>query len=73
MDWEKLRDGITTFGEGVGKGFKRVFGSQTDRVVKGLSPVINEINELEPWAQSLDQEAMRAEVAKVNRGSGHYT
>ena len=44
MDWEKLRDGITTFGEGVGKGFKRVFGSQTDRVVKGLSPVIRQFD-----------------------------
>ena len=65
MDWEKVRDRLANIGEGVGKGFKNVFGSRNERVVKSLAPTIAEINELEPWAKSLDREAMQAEILRM--------
>ena len=65
MDWDTLTDKLGSFGETVGRGLKTVFGSRNERVVKKLEPIIDRINELEGWAQGLDQEAMRAKVDEL--------
>ena len=56
MDWESLTDKFSAAGERFGKGMLRVFGSQNERAVKRMEPVIDRINQLEEWAQGLEPE-----------------
>jgi len=64
MSWDDFTDKITTLGDRVGRGLKRLFGSENERIVRAMEPVIRRINELEPWAEGLDREATRAEIAR---------
>ena len=64
MDWDTITDKLSTLGESVGLGFKRVLGSKNERVVRRLDPIIQKINALEPWAQGLDQDGIRAEIVR---------
>ncbi|MEO0651732.1 MAG: preprotein translocase subunit SecA, partial [Planctomycetota bacterium] len=70
MDWESISDRFGAASEKVGRGLLRVFGSQNERAVKRVEPVIERINQLEEWAQSLEPEhfvektrAWKAEMA----------
>ncbi|QDV07078.1 preprotein translocase subunit SecA [Planctomycetes bacterium Poly30] len=62
MSWDNITDKFSSVGEGVGRFAKRLFGSENEREIKRLTPVIAEINELESWATGLDREQVRAEV-----------
>ncbi|MEM8713889.1 MAG: hypothetical protein AAGG01_23340, partial [Planctomycetota bacterium] len=68
MSWDNITDKFSSVGEGVGRFAKRLFGSENEREIKRLTPVIAEINELESWAQGLDQKAVEAEVAAMRQG-----
>ncbi|MFT5049792.1 MAG: preprotein translocase subunit SecA [Chlamydiales bacterium] len=59
MDWDNVTDRLGVLKENVGRGFMRIFGSRNERVVRTLEPIVKRINELEPWAQGLDQSAMQ--------------
>ncbi len=65
MDWNELTDTLGAFGERVGKGLKRLFGSENERMVRGMVPLVRSINELEPWAEGLDQAAMQAKMGEL--------
>ncbi len=62
MDWDKFTDKLSSFGEGLGRFAKRLIGSENEREVRKLIPVIAAINGLEDWAKGLDREAMQAEM-----------
>ena len=47
MDWESLTDKFSAAGERFGKGMLRVFGSQNERAVKRMEPVIDRITDRE--------------------------
>ena len=64
MDWDRITDKFGSFGERAGKGLKRLFGSENERFLRTLEPVVAGVNAKEAWAEGLDQEAMRAEVQK---------
>jgi len=65
MDWTELSDRFGSFGEKVGKSLKGMFGSENERIVQAMVPLIKEVNELEPWAQGLDQGEMQAKMAEL--------
>jgi preprotein translocase subunit SecA len=65
MDWNDIGDRFGVLGERVGKGLKRMFGSENERIVRAMEPLIAGINGLEPWAQGLDQDGMRAKMAEL--------
>jgi len=65
MDWENITDRLTSTGEGVGRWLKGVFGSENERFIRRLEPVVKKIGELEPWAQGLSREEMQAKVAEL--------
>lgn len=46
----------------IGKILTKVFGSQNDRVLKQIQPLVNRINELEPEIQKLDDQALAAKT-----------
>ena len=62
MDWEKITDRFGVVGERVGRGLKRVFGSENERFLRTLEPVVGEVLAHEEWAQGLDREAIQAQV-----------
>ena len=63
MDWDTFTDKLTTLGENVGRGLKRVFGSHTERQVRKLEPIVQEVAELEGWAEGLSAEDFKAQTA----------
>lgn len=63
MSWDDFTDKFSSVGEGFGKFAKRLFGSENEREVRRLKPIIEEINGLGSWCEGLDREAIRAEVA----------
>ena len=65
MSWDDFTDKFSSVGEGFGKFAKRLFGSENEREIRRLTPIIEEINGLESWAQGLDREAFPAEVAAM--------
>jgi preprotein translocase subunit SecA len=42
---------------------RRLFGSANDRFIKGLQPLVDEVNELEPALVALDDDGLRARTA----------
>ena len=63
MSWDDITDKFSRVGEGLGRLAKRLVGSENEREVRRLTPIIAEINGLEEWAQGLDREGIQAEVA----------
>ncbi|MEZ6004480.1 MAG: preprotein translocase subunit SecA [Planctomycetota bacterium] len=43
---------------------KRLFGSENERFLRTLNPVIADINSREAWAAAMDRDAIQAEVAR---------
>ncbi|MFT5198840.1 MAG: preprotein translocase subunit SecA [Planctomycetota bacterium] len=64
MEWDSVVDKLSSFGEKAGKGLKRLFGSENERFLRTLEPVVSAVNAKEEWAKSLDHEAIQAEVRK---------
>ncbi|MDG1051584.1 MAG: preprotein translocase subunit SecA [Planctomycetota bacterium] len=62
MSWDDITDKFSRVGEGFGRLAKRLVGSENEREVRRLTPVIEEINGLESWATGLDREGVQAEV-----------
>ena len=56
MDWDSLSDKLGQFGESIGSTLKGLFGARNERMVKGLGPLVKQINELEGWAKGLSAE-----------------
>src|SRR2546421_1271189 len=46
---------------------RRLFGSANDRYVKSLTPLVEQINELEPELEKLSNEALRARTAEFRQ------
>ena len=75
MSWDDITDKFSRVGEGFGRLAKRLVGSENEREVRRLTPVIEEINGLESWANGLDRDAIQAEVAAMRESvrSGEAT
>ena len=67
MSWDDITDKFSSVGEGIGNFAKRLFGSENEREVRKLTPLIAEINELETWAEGLDRETVQKEVQAMRR------
>lgn len=65
MSWDYITDKLSMAGDGFGRLAKRLVGSENEREVRRLAPIIEEINGLESWAEGLDREAIQAEVAQM--------
>ena len=52
MSWDDITDKFSSVGEGIGNFAKRLFGSENEREVRKLTPLIAEINGLETWAEA---------------------
>ena len=65
MDWDDFTDKLSLVGDHVGRSLRRVFGSRNERFVHTLKPIVDEINELEGWAQGLSGDEMQAETARM--------
>ncbi|HVC51000.1 MAG TPA: preprotein translocase subunit SecA [Stellaceae bacterium] len=46
---------------------RRLFGSANDRYIKSLSPLVDQINELEPQLEQLSDEALRARTVEFRQ------
>ncbi|NOT32374.1 MAG: preprotein translocase subunit SecA, partial [Planctomycetes bacterium] len=55
-NWSTFSDRITDFGDQVGRSLKSLFGSQNERMVRTLAPLVVRVNELEEWAKGLSAE-----------------
>ena len=64
MNWEEFNDKLSAFGDAVGRKLKDMFGSHTERQVRGLAPLVAEIAELEAWAKGLSPEQFKAQTAE---------
>jgi len=64
VDWNKLGDGLTDFGDNVGRFLKGMFGARNERMVKTLVPLVVQVNELEPWAKGLSAEQFLEETKR---------
>ncbi len=67
FDWDSFSDKFSLFGEGFGRWLKGAFGSQNDRVVRSLVPIVQQVNQLESWAKGLSAEEARAETAAFRK------
>ena len=65
MDWDDFTDKLSLVGDRVGRSLKRVFGSRNERFVQTLKPIVDQINELESWAQGLSAEEVQEETARM--------
>jgi preprotein translocase subunit SecA len=63
IDFEAITDSLKGLGEGFGRALNTVFGSQNNRVVKRMQPLIDEINSHEQWAEALSDEEIRQQTA----------
>ncbi len=64
MNWSTLSDRFTDFGDRVGRSLKSIFGSQNERMVRTLSPLVVRVNELEAWAKGLTAEQFPEHTAR---------
>ncbi len=53
-----------SFSTKIGKGIQTVFGSQNEREIKKMRPLVKEVNNLEDWAMELDHAGILAKVAE---------
>ncbi len=67
MSWDDFTDKISLAGEKIGRRLKSMFGSENERMVRSMQPIIAQINELESWAQDMDQDAIQAEMARLKQ------
>ncbi|MFT7667719.1 MAG: preprotein translocase subunit SecA [Planctomycetota bacterium] len=67
MDWDSVSDKFGTIGDKTGRFLKGVFGSRNERVVKLLSPQVDAINKLEPWAEGLSHEECLAKTDELRK------
>jgi preprotein translocase subunit SecA len=65
MDWDKITDKLSSLGEGVGRFAKRLIGSENEREVRKLVPLISKINSLEDWAKGLDRDGMQQKMREL--------
>jgi preprotein translocase subunit SecA len=65
VDWSTLGDRFTDLGDSVGRSLKSFFGSQNERMVRTLAPLVGRVNALEGWAQGLSAEQFLAETARL--------
>ncbi len=63
FDWDSIQDRLTNFGNSFGRLLKRTVGSQNERVVRQLEPLVKQIGELEPWAKSLSAAQFKEQTA----------
>ncbi|HVS19042.1 MAG TPA: DEAD/DEAH box helicase, partial [Planctomycetota bacterium] len=64
MDWDTLTDKLSTLGENVGRGLKRIFGTHTERQVRKLEPIVVEVAGLESWAEGLAADDFKRHTAE---------
>ncbi len=64
MDWDRFNDKLSNLGEGMGRLLKRTFGSHTEREVKKLVPIVQQVAELESWAKGQKDEEFKAHTAR---------
>jgi preprotein translocase subunit SecA len=62
MEWDNITDRFGAVGDRVGRGLKRLFGSENERFLRTLEPIVGQVADLEEWAQGLDRDAMQAEM-----------
>ncbi|HHI78651.1 MAG TPA: preprotein translocase subunit SecA [Planctomycetes bacterium] len=48
----------------IGKGLQKIFGSQNERELKLLQPLVQKVGSLEDWARGMDHEAILKRVAE---------
>jgi preprotein translocase subunit SecA len=75
MDWDTISDKLTGIGDSVGSFLRGTFGSHTEREVRTLAPIVQEIAGLEEWAKGLSAEEFKAHTAewKAKVASGELT
>ncbi|AEA33507.1 preprotein translocase subunit SecA [Hippea maritima] len=44
---------------------KKIFGTQNDRILKSIKPVVDKVNDKESWAKSLSDDGIREELKKL--------
>ena len=64
MNWDTFNDKLSALGDTLGRQLKGMFGSHTERQVKGLGPIVAEIASLESWAKGLSPEQFLAQTAE---------
>ena len=64
VNWSTLSDRFTDFGDRVGRSLKSMFGSQNERMVRTLAPLVVRVNELEGWAKGLTAEQFLEQTAQ---------
>ncbi|MCB9889642.1 MAG: preprotein translocase subunit SecA, partial [Planctomycetes bacterium] len=47
-----------------GRGLQKVFGSANERLLTSFKPLVTKVNQLESWAQGLDEAQLKARVAE---------
>jgi preprotein translocase subunit SecA len=78
--WERLTDGLSVFGEGVGRWLTRLMGSSNERYIRKLGYIraksgeathtvipgslLAQVNDLEPKMQALSDEELRGSTAR---------
>ena len=67
VNWSTLSDRFTDFGDRVGRSLKSMFGSQNERMVRTLAPLVVRVNELEGWAKGLTAEQFLEQTAQFKR------
>ena len=67
MNWEEFSDKLSAAGEGIGRSLKSMFGSQNERLVRRLEPIVAEVNSLGDWAAGLSADEFKAQTAEWKR------
>ena len=62
VDIDAITDSLKGLGEGFGRTLNKVFGSQNARVVKRMEPLIKKVASFEEWAESLNEEQIKAQT-----------
>jgi len=64
VNWSNVSDRFTDFGDRVGRSLKAMFGSQNERMVREVAPLVVRVNELEGWAKGLPAEQFAEHTAR---------
>ena len=65
--WDKTTNALNSFSEGVSNGLVRVFGNSNERQIRRMQPVVARIGELEPTAQGLSDDELKAKSSEFRR------